>query len=109
METNRKDKRVEAKNRVVALKAFFIHLSVYVLVNLFISTTSVIARTNNGESFNEAFFNLETFVTAIFWGIGLSFHAAKIFGYNPIFGKDWEERQIQKFMEEDRRKAEKYR
>lgn len=108
METNRRDKQIRARKRVKELKGFYIHLTVYVLVNLFIITTSVTGLMNGGESFNEAFFNFNTFTTAVFWGIGLAFHAAKTFAYNPFFSKDWEERQIQKYMEEDRREAEKF-
>jgi hypothetical protein len=47
-------------------------------------------------------------VTLFGWGIGLAFHAAKVFGFNPLFGKNWEERQIQKFIEKDKREMDKY-
>ncbi len=108
METNRREKQLTAKKRVERLKGFYIHGTVYVLVNLFIIITTVTARMYNGEGFNEAFFNFGTVATPVFWGIGLAFHAAKTFPYNPFFTKDWEERQIQKYMEEDRREAEKF-
>jgi hypothetical protein len=35
------------------------------------------------------------------WGIGLVFHAIKVFGLSPFFGKNWEERKIKEYMEED--------
>jgi len=35
------------------------------------------------------------------WGLGLAFKAIKVFGMNPFFGKDWEERKIREFMKED--------
>ena len=108
METIRNDKRTRAKNRVAQLKGFYIHVLVYVLVNLFVIIATVIGRMNAGESFNEAFFNFGTFATAVFWGVGLAFHAAKTFGYSPFFSKDWEERQIKKYMEEDRREAKEF-
>ncbi|MDT7827882.1 2TM domain-containing protein [Pricia sp. S334] len=108
METNRNDKRTKARNRVAQLKGFYIHALVYVLVNLFIVVASIIGQMNAGESFNEALFNFGTFATPVFWGIGLAFHAAKTFGYSPFFSKDWEERQIKKYMEDDRREAEKF-
>lgn len=108
METNKRDKQLKARKRVEELKGFYIHLTVYVLVNLFIIITTVTASMSNGEGFNEAFFNFGTFATPVFWGIGLTFHAVKTFTHNPFFSKDWEERQIQKYMEEDRREAEKF-
>lgn len=109
MEANNRDKQIMARKRVARLKGFYIHAMVYVLVNLFLTVVSVNARMGNGEGFNEALFDLDTFVTPLFWGIGLVFHAARVFGYSPFFSKDWETRQIQKYMEEDRREAEKFR
>lgn len=108
MEANRRDKQRMARKRVARLKGFYIHAIVYVLLNLFLTVISVNARMGNGEGFDEALFDLDTFVTPLFWGIGLAFHAAKVFGYSPFFGKDWEARQIQKFMDEDRREAERF-
>lgn len=37
-------------------------------------------------------------------GIGIStvYKATKVFGVNPFFSKDWEERKIQQFMNEDK-------
>ncbi|SHI98470.1 2TM domain-containing protein [Pseudozobellia thermophila] len=109
MVTEQNDKKARAKKRVEELKGFYIHSAVYVVVNLFIMVVSVVVRMNEGESFAEAFFNLGILVTPFFWGLGLAFHALKVFSLSPIFGKEWEERQIRKFMEEDRREAEKYR
>ena len=35
------------------------------------------------------------------WGIGLTFHAFKAFGYNTLLGHDWESRKIQEYMKEE--------
>ncbi len=35
------------------------------------------------------------------WGIGLVFHGFKAFSYNPFLGKDWEERKIKEYMENE--------
>ena len=37
------------------------------------------------------------------WGIGLTFQAFKAFAYNPFLGRDWEERKIQEYMNEDKK------
>jgi hypothetical protein len=37
------------------------------------------------------------------------FHGLKVFSYNPFFNKEWEERQIRKYMEREKREAEKYK
>ncbi|TLP71251.1 2TM domain-containing protein [Maribacter sp. ACAM166] len=108
-EFEKSDKLLRAQKRVKKLKGFYIHLIVYLLVNIFISTTTVIARMNGGETFNEAFFNFASFSTAIFWGIGLAFHGAKVFNYNPFFSRDWEERQIRKYVDKDKKEEDKFR
>ncbi len=109
METQKNNKHFRAKKKVAELKGFYIHLTVFILVNIFIITASVLGRMANEESFTEAFFNFGTFSTFIFWGLGLLFHGSKVFSYNPFFNKDWEERQIQKYMDEDRQEADKYK
>ncbi len=108
-EFEQSDKLARAKKQVKELKGFYIHLLVYFLVNAFICTFTTIARMSSGESFSEAFFNFGTFSTPFFWGIGLAFHAAKVFNYSPFFSKDWEERQIKKFVEQEKKDADKYR
>jgi len=35
------------------------------------------------------------------WGIGLFFHAMKAFNYSPFLGRNWEERKIKEFMDND--------
>jgi len=49
------------------------------------------------------------FITLFAWGIGLAFHASKVFGFNPFLGKDWEESQIKKFMDEDKKEMDKFK
>ncbi len=108
MERNSKSKEARAKERVEELKGFYVHLIVYIIVNTFITSSKIIGNLNDGETLTEAFWNVGTFFVWFAWGIGLAFHAAKTFGYS-VFSKSWEERQIQKYIEEDRKEAEKYR
>ena len=63
----------------------------------------------NGESLGEAIWDFGTFAVWLFWGIGLLFHAIKIFSLNPFFNKDWEQRQIRKYMEKEKKEIEKYK
>jgi len=104
METNT-EKRKRAKKRVEQIKGFYVHLAVYIVVNLIIVGSFVIRNGLQGESLDF----WAAFSTTAFWGIGLAFHALNVFGLNGILGRRWEARQIQKFMEEDRREAEKYK
>jgi hypothetical protein len=108
-EMNKTDKMIRAKKLVEELKGFYIHLLMYILVNIFISTVTIIAKVNEGESLGEAFFSFGSFTTATFWGIGLAFHAAKVYNFSPFFSKNWEENQIQKYIEKEKQEEEKYR
>ena len=42
------------------------------------------------------------------WGIGLLFNAAHAFRINPGFSKEWEERKIQQFLEEEENKQQRW-
>lgn len=108
MENKNRNKLNRAKKRVKELKGFYIHLTVYIAVNGFGTITKIMNNLQDGETINEAFWDFSTFASWFFWGIGLAFHAVKALGYNPFFSKDWEERQIQKYMEEDRKEVEKW-
>ncbi len=89
---NRENKYLRAKDRVETLKKFYSNLTSYVIV------ISILAGINYWT--NE--WRYMWFLWAAFgWGIGLTFHAFKVFGLNPFFGRNWEERKIQEFMEED--------
>lgn len=105
----RKNVKLErAKKRLKELKGFYWHLTAYIVVNTFITISTIVGRINNGAEIMDVL-DFGSFATWFFWGIGLFFHGMKVFSYNPIFSKEWEERQIQKYIEKDRQEAEKYR
>jgi len=103
------NKKVRAQKRVEELKGFYIHLMVYLLVNFMISTVIVVSHMYEGDSFIDAIWDFATVSTWLFWGIGIFFHGLKVFANNSLFNKEWEERQIQKYIEEDKKQSEKYR
>ncbi|MCW5519775.1 2TM domain-containing protein [Aureitalea sp. L0-47] len=79
-----------AKEKVDKLKGFYTHLTIYLIFIPFFIFLNVIST---------------RFPWALFpifgWGIGVVGHAIDTFGWNPLFGRGWEERKIEKFMEED--------
>ena len=109
MKNSDQEKLNRARKRVEELRGFYIHLAIYVVINTFITVNKMIRNHYNGETFEESFWDFGTFAVWIFWGIGLAFHGFKVYGYNPFFGKNWEERQIRRYMEEDKQKAEKFK
>ncbi|NRD19683.1 2TM domain-containing protein [Winogradskyella eckloniae] len=94
-------KLMKAKNKVEKLKRFYNHLIVYLLINTVITAVKVMNNMNNGETFNEAFFDLSTLMTWMVWGIVLAIHAFSVFGLPLIVGDDWEERKIEKYMKDE--------
>jgi hypothetical protein len=89
---NRESKYLRAKERVEELKKFYGNLTSYIFV---IGVLAIINYFTNEWRYM-------WFLWAAFgWGIGLVFHALKTFNLNPFFSKDWEERKIREFMDEE--------
>jgi len=100
------DRYIRAKKRVEQLKGFYWHLAFYLGVNIFISTSKIINNLSDGETFMEAFWDFGTFAVWFFWGIGMFFHTLGVFKQNILFSKDWEERKMNEFMEEEKQQWE---
>lgn len=93
METysNTQDQKLRAaQKQVKKIKGFYIHAIVYVCVNALIITGNAI----EGISVS----NTDTYLTAMFWGIGLAAHAVSVFGLGNFFRQGWEERKIRELM-----------
>lgn len=102
METQNSDiKYIKARHKVEKLKRFYIHLVVYLVINTVITVVKIMNNINNGETFNEAFFDFATVITWLIWGIAIALHAFSVFGIQFILGDDWEERKIEKYMNDD--------
>ena len=95
---NKEDSYIRAKKKLDKLKGFYWHLAAYIIVNIFLIS---MASSNLHE--DESFWQFKTFATAIFWGIGLAFHAMGTFGPDLLFGKNWEEKKMNEFMNKDKR------
>ena len=93
-----------AYKRVKRIKGFYIHLTVYVLVNLFLIFNQQFQ--NNSK---ELFFQWHTYSTAFFWGIGLVAHGLSVFGKDIFFGSNWEENKIRKLMEKEKNKEQNWK
>lgn len=87
-----------ARKRVKKIKGFYTHLLIYVIINIMI----VVINIQDLEP-GESYFQYKNFFTLFFWGIGLAIHGLSVFLTDFILGKNWEERKIKKFMEEDRK------
>ena len=90
-------KYIRAKKKVKSIKGFYVHLTVYLLVNAFI----LLAQALSGGGW-EVFWEWQSFNTPIFWGIGLAFHGFKVYGMDMLLGKNWEDRKINELMHKDK-------
>lgn len=89
---NREEKYYKAKKQVKKIREFYISLLIYCLFVPFIIFIW----------FNYSRNTIQWFWFPILgWGIGLFFQGADAFNKFPVFGKDWENRKIQEFMEDD--------
>lgn len=91
MEDERYDR---AKKRVEELKGFYSHLAVYIIIITFLAVVNF---------FTTPGFWWFLFV-AFFWGIGLVAHAWSVFSRRSLFSREWEERKIREYMEEEEKK-----
>lgn len=93
----------KARKKVEDIKGFYKHLAAYVLVNIFLLVMQAI----NLEP-GETFWSWGTFVTALSWGVGLLAHWLSVFSRNVFFSKNWEERKIQEYMEQQKSRSNKW-
>lgn len=90
-----------AKEKAQNLRAFYIHVVGYILVNILIDVLKIIRNLNNGETLHQAIFDFATFGLWLVWGVGLLFHAFSVFGMDFIWGRHWETKKLKQFMDEE--------
>ena len=81
----------QAQKKVKRIKGFYVHATVYALVNVFLIFANNVTGLP-GLSDHDAY------VTPFFWVIGLLIHGISVFGQDLLLGKDWEEKEIQKIL-----------
>jgi len=88
-QTSDRERLQRARERVAAIKGFYIHLaiSLAVIVLLFV----VDFATGGGWWVQWV---------VLGWGIGVLAHALIVFGSSPKFVSRWEERKIREYMDE---------
>jgi hypothetical protein len=80
-----------AWRRVKALRLFYSHLTVYVVLNIVILLVDV-------STPGEVWF----YKVLLGWGLLLSLHAAYTYELLPWSGSDWETRKVQQLIDEER-------
>ncbi|MBD3862437.1 MAG: pheromone shutdown protein TraB [Olleya marilimosa] len=86
---------LRAKKKVEKIVGFYWHFAIYIVVNIFIM---LLIYKQSGQPF----LSMAVWSTPIFWGIGLIFHFLGVFGTDYLFGKNWEQRKIEKYMNKEK-------
>lgn len=108
MKNKKLTKYQRAQQRVAKIRGFYNHLAVYLIVNIVLilmqdkMTFILLSKRVFGSPEILESINWDVFGTPIIWGIFLIFHAIKVFGNFSLFGKNWEEKKIQQYIEENK-------
>lgn len=90
--SDRENRYFRAKERIESIKKFYASLISNIAVIIF--TGAINYYTNQWQ--------YPWFLWVVFGvSLGTVFRAIKLFGYNSILGKDWEQRKIDEFMREE--------
>lgn len=94
-----KERYDKAVKRVEEIKGFYGNLTAYIAVNVGLLVLNLVTSPEY----------LWFFWPMLGWGIGVIFHGMKVFNWIPFFGKDWEDRKMKEFIEQEKRKKEDWR
>jgi hypothetical protein len=84
-----------ARRRVREIRAFYVHVTVFVAINVVLHVINFVTRPR-------AYW---AFWPLLGWGIGLLAHGLATYRFMPFAGKDWEDRKIRELMDKDRHDA----
>ncbi len=90
------DSYVRARKHVEDLKEFY-----YSLISYFVVIPILIFIWYQFTPFTIQWF----WFPLVFWGLGLIFHAYKLFVDTGVLGRNWEQRKIEQFMKEEQQKS----
>lgn len=90
------DKYLRAKKKVKKMHGFYVHLMVYIVINLMLAIPAGIHGGLKG-------FLEPLSTTGLFWGIGLFFHWYSVFGMDLFLGKNWEDKKIKELMDKEKK------
>ena len=106
MKNDNLTKLEKAHKRVENIKGFYNHAVVYIMINSVVLIFkgkflfTILSAEAIGNSDFLKWIDWNVYGTPIIWGIGLLIHGIVVFGSRPQFLRNWEERQLEKYMEE---------
>ncbi|WP_461754606.1 histidine kinase [Myroides sp. LJL115] len=88
---------LEAKKKVEKIKAFYSHLTVFIMTNLFLVGLNLLTSPEF----------LWSLIVMFFWAIILVAQFMKVNNYSFFLGDNWEEKQIDQYIKENQSKGNK--
>lgn len=88
-----------ARKHVEDIKGFYGNLIAYMLVNSFLVFINLKFSPDH----------LWFYWPMLGWGVGVVFHGIRVFSWFPFLSKDWEQRKIKQFMEEEAKKNKEFK
>ena len=85
------ERRERAIRRVAAIKGFYVHFAVYLVVIAGLIVVDALTGSNWWVQW-----------VILGWGIGVAAHAVAVFGRASKYVSDWEDRKIKQLMAEQR-------
>lgn len=82
----------QAMRRVRLIKAFYIHLFIYAIVNAGLFLINILTSPDQ----------LWFYFPLLGWGIGLVVHGLSVFGIGGMLGPEWEQKKIKEIMKKKR-------
>lgn len=95
VQENEQEILIEAKKKVERLKKFYAHLTVYIMVNTFLILLNLMTNSNF----------MWSLIVVFSWGIGLVSDWMKTYNYHFFLGKDWEDRKIREYMDQQNKRS----
>jgi len=103
----------KAKKKVIRIRAFRQHLVTFILWSILLLCTLPFLGHLNLKDKTLLWLQANVVLTPVIWGVVVAIHAVLVFKkttilwerIQPKFLKDWEQRQLQKYMNEDEKKA----
>ncbi|MGO3184049.1 MAG: 2TM domain-containing protein [Aequorivita sp.] len=93
MKIDKEDQKyIKAKKKVEDMKKFYSNVMMYVFFICALAGLNYYVNELRNPWFLWAAFG---------WGIGIFFQAIKVFSWTPFMGKNWEEKKMKQFMEEE--------
>lgn len=92
------EKLKKAKKQVSEIKDFYVHLLIYIIVNLGLVIIYFIPGSSDEK--DDGFWPIYTILG---WGIGLIIHGLSVFVFDGSMFSGWEEKEVQKIMKNEKK------